>query len=213
MAELKLPEEDRKALVMLGALPPDTLNQMLIAIEQSPAAVASVPGLSPGDAEQLMDALNDMYRIREFNEVDIDKFVSDICEALREHDQLTLADEPKFRERLTRILDIDTLTIAAKAFILHSEHEHRFCTARILTDARPVYGPSVSDPPAAMIVTHTLKVSYHEGPAARLNDIYFSLGSTDLDELLDLLDRAKKKAKSLQEAFGASKIRFIDPQQ
>ena len=64
-----------------------------------------------------------------------------------------------------------------------------------------------------MIVTHTLKVSYHEGPRGNLNDIYFSLGSKDLEELLGFLHRAKDKAKSLREVFDSTKTRFIDPQQ
>jgi len=212
---LDIPESDRKALAVLRDLPPDTLSQLLLEIERSPGSVPSVEGVSPKDAKQLMDVLNDMHRIRAFAEVEIDRFASDICETLREQDQLKQSDEPKLRERLTRVLEIDALAIAAKASILHGEHEHRFCSARILTDARPVYGPgqSPSAPPPAMIVTHTLKVSYHEGPRGLLNDIYFSLGSKDLTELLELLHRAQDKAKSLQQVFDSSKTRFIDPQQ
>jgi len=215
MPGLAIPESDRNALAVLRRLPPDTLSQLLIDIERSPESVPSVAGVSPKDAKQLMDVLNDMHRIRAFSEVGIERFVSDICETLREQNQLEQSDEPKLRERLARVLEIGALAIAAKASVLQAEHEHRFCSARILTDARPVYGhdQSPSDPPPAMIITHTLKVSYHEGPRGHLNDIYFSLGSRDLAELVELLHRAQEKAKSLHGVFDSSKTRFIDPQQ
>ena len=215
MPRLDIPESDRNALVVLRDLLPDTFSQLLLEIERSPESIPDVAGVSHKDAKQLMDVLNDMHRIRAFSEVEIDRFVSDICEALREHDELKESDEPKLRERLVRVLEIETLAIDAKASILQTEHEHRFCSARILTDARPVYGQSqsASDPPPAMIVTHTLKVSYHEGPRGSLNDIYFSLGSKDLAELLSLMHRAQDKAKSLPKTFDTSKTRLIDPQQ
>ena len=99
--------------------------------------------------------------------------MSDVCEALRELQELDARKEATLRDRLTRLLDIEALNIAAKATLLHLEHEHRFCTARILTDARPVYGDDVETPPSTMVIGHTLKISYHEADDVR--DIYIAL--------------------------------------
>jgi len=213
LAELSIPKSNRLGLAILREMPDDVLKALLIAIEKSPSSVPVIPDVSSQDAEQVKDALDTMYAIRAYNEVSLEEFISDVCEALRENDELKPQEEPQFRERLTKLLDIEALSIAAKALALQTEHEHLFCSARILTDARPVYGKSVSESPAAMIITHMLKLSYHEGGAGRLNEFYIGLGSNDIAELRSVLDRADEKEKSLRATFDSSKIRFIDPQQ
>jgi hypothetical protein len=193
-------------------MPDVTLNAFILEIERSPDS-PSVPNLSPSDTGQALDALNTMYTIRAFNEVSLDEFIDDVCEALREYGELKPPEEIRFRERLTRLLDIESLSIAAKGAALQSEHEHLFCSARVLTDARPVYGKSVTNPPAAMIITHELKLSYHEGPGGRVREFYIGLGSGDLAVLQEHLQRAGDKAKSLRTALEMSKLKFIDPQE
>jgi hypothetical protein len=213
MPGLNIPRQYRPAFAIIRELPEPALNDMLLQLERSPDSAPTVENLPPEDAKQVADALKAMYQIREFHEVELDEFVSDICDALRQYKEWKDSDDLKFRDRLTSLLDIEPLNIAAKAVTLLSEHEHAFCSARVLTDARPVYGKSVLDPPAAMIITHTLKLAYHEGPGGRLNDIYIALGSNDLAELHEVLSRAANKAKSLRTAIQASGLRFVDPQE
>ena len=193
-------------------MPDATLNALILEIERS-ADPPSITNLSPDDTKQAVDALSTMYTIRAFNEVPTQEFIDDVCNALREYEELTSTDEPNFRERLARLLDIESLNVAAKGAALQSEHEHVFCSARILTDARPVYGKNVSDPPAAMIITHALKLSYHEGPGGRIREFYVGLGSRDIADLQEVLQRAEDKAKSLKAAIDVSKVKFIDPQE
>lgn len=212
MPVLDIPESDRAGLAIFRKMSDDVLNALLAEINRSPGPVPVVENLSPGDAEQVMDAIKSMYRVRAYTEISLDKFISDICEVLRKDGELKENEEPQFRERLMRALDVQALNIAAKAFTLHTEYEHLFCEARILTDARPVYGENVSESPKAMIITHTLKIYYHE-TAGRPNEIYIGLGSNDIKTLRTILDRAEEKARSLQNAFETSKIPFIDPQQ
>ena len=212
MAELSIPKSDRAGLAILRDMPDSALNTLLLEVGRSPATVPTVPNLPPSDAEKAMDALNTMYTIRAFSEVSTEEFIADVCEALREYNELKPSEEPVFRERLARLLDIEAFSIAAKAASLQSEHEHLFCSARVLTDARPVYGKNASDPPVAMIISHVLKLSYHEA-AGRLREFYIGLGSNDMAELREVLKRADTKAKSLRDALGPSKIKFIDPQE
>lgn len=193
-------------------MPEDVFQSLLLEIERFAGAILQIKNLSPDDGKQVMDAVNSMYRVRAYAEVPLEEFATDVCEALVEHSDLKLEEVPQFRERLTRVLDIETLNIAAKASILLDEHEHLFCSVRIITDARPVYGKSVSEPPEAMVITHILKIDYH-GAGGRLHEMYIGLGSNDIKELRNALDRAEEKAKSLQAAFEASKIKFIDPRQ
>jgi hypothetical protein len=212
VAALSIPKDDRAGLALVREVPEGVLNDLLLAIEKSPASPI-VNNLSPDDIERIMGTLTTMYRIRAIHDVPLDEFVSDICESLLEHGELTTADEPKFRERLTKVLDIEALKVASKAVALQNENERNFCTARILTDARPIFGNNVSAPPEAAVITHTMKLSYHEGAGGRIHDIYVVLGSHDLADLREVLDRAEEKAKSLRNFFSKANMRFIDPQE
>jgi hypothetical protein len=207
---LNIPKNVRNGFAILRDIPDAVFNELLVEIERQ-AAPPSVKNLSTTDIEQLVDAITAMSAVRASAEVSVEQFAADICESLRELGELKPDQEPRFSERLSRLLDIETLKVTAKAFALYSEHEHLFCSARILTDARPIYIDDPSAPPMAMIITHTLKIDYH-GAGGRLHEIYIGMGSNDIDEIRDVLDRAEKKAKSLRAAFDANKIRFIDPQ-
>lgn len=212
MPVLNIPPDDRLGLAILREMPDEVFQSLLIEIDRSPASVPTVKNLSPGDAEQVMDAVNSMARVRAYAEVDVEEFATDVCESLIEYKELKSEEVPRFREKLTKLLGVEALNIAAKAVALLGEHEHLFCSVRVITDARPVYGKSVSEPPAAMVITHILKIDYH-GAGGHLHEFYLGLGSNDIRELRAALDRAEEKAKSLQTAFEAAKIRFIDPQQ
>lgn len=213
MPGLKIPEEDRPGLALLRRIPDEVFQALLIEINRSPSSIPKVQSLSAEDAEQLFDSLNTLYRVHgHHDDIKLEEFISDICEALRGYNELSVEDEPGFRDRLWSALNIDALRIATKAFSLSGEHEHLFCTARVITDARPVFADNVSEGPAAMVITHNLKIEYHD-VIGELNEIYIGLGSADITELRGVLDRAEEKAKSLRAALMAAKIKCIDPQQ
>lgn len=211
MPILNIPPDDRLGLAILREMPDEVFQSLIIEVNQSAASIPTVKGLSPGDAEQVMDAVNSLARVRAYADVDVEEFASDVCESLVKYEELKPTEGFRFRGRLATLLGIEGLNLAAKAFSLLGEHERLFCSARIITDARPVYGSSVSDPPAAVAITHILKIDYH-GAGGHLDEIYIGLGSNDLKELRSVLDRAEGKAKSLQAVFEKSKIKFIDPQ-
>jgi hypothetical protein len=208
LAELEIPKEDLEGLAILREMPEESLNAFILAIEREPV-VSNITGVSPEDSKHAFDTLSTLYTIRAVGEVDTAIFVSDICEAMREDGQLQPADEKRFKERLSRLLEIDRLKIAAKAATLRVEHERMLCTARILTDARPVYGEDVTAAPAALIITHELKITFHEGPSGGLQEIYLGLGSKEIAQLQEQLKRAEDKAKSLRTSLQQSQIAII----
>jgi len=211
LSTLNVPKNDRLALAILRELPEDAFNQLLAELERSPTAVPKLSNLSADDTESVFDVITSLYRVR--GEVPNEEFIEDLCESLFEHNDLPRAAEPAFRERLARVLDIEALSIAGKAIALHAEYDNLFCSARILTDARPVYGKNPSDPPEAMIINHTLKLDYHTGASGHIAEFYIALGSQDIQELQQILLRAEEKAKSLGAVIAKANIRVIDPQQ
>ena len=213
MPGLSVQKSDRAGLAILREIPDSAVNVLLQEVEKSPSSVPVIPGVSPEDVERVKDALDTMYGIRAFHDVPLKEFISDVCDSLREHKELDATDEPKLRERLARLLAVEPWIVAAKALVLQNEHERNFCSVRILTDARPVFANGVKGPPSAMVITHTLKLSYHEGAGGHLSDIYLSFGSNDITELRDALNRAEDKAPSLRTLLEAGNVRIIDPQQ
>jgi hypothetical protein len=195
---------------MLREMSEAAFSSFLLAIEKSPQSVPVIPGANPQEVAQAREALDTMYKIRAYHDVPLEQFTDDVCESLREHKELQPSDEPLFRERLNRLLDIDALIVAAKATVLRQENERNFCRIRIITDARPVYANGAAGPPSAMVITHTMKLSYHEGAGGHLSDVFLSFASKDIAEIRAALTRAEDKAKSLRETFAAAQIRFLD---
>ena len=213
MAALNVPKNERLALTILRQLPEPAFDQLVAELERSPTAVPKIPNLSPDDTTALSEVIESLHRVRAYSEVSLEEFASDVCESLFEHNDLTPATESAFRERLLRILSIGALAVAGKAVALHLEYDHVFCRARVLTDARPIFGEDVSAPPPAMMITHTLKLDFHTGPTGRIEEFYITLGSGDLQVLQYALQRAEIKAKSLGTAIKNTNVRLVDPQQ
>jgi len=210
---LSIPKSERHGLAVLREMPDEAFSSFLLAIEERPHSIPVVPDTSSDAAEQAKEALESMYRVRAYNEVSIEQFIDDVFESLRGHKELEAEDEPAFRDRLNRLLSIETLLLAAKATVLRQAHERNLCSIRVITDARPVYANGPSVPPAAMVITHTMKIEYHQGVSGDLSELYISFESEDIAEILAAFSRAEEKARSLRDLFSAAKVKFIDSQE
>lgn len=220
MTDLRIPGEHRRGLGRLYNLSDSEAGELLASIkvvvskEQSDDLAASqfpeVAGLSTEQLAEILDTLVALYGVRISAEVSIEEFIVDICEALQSHGsqdfQLPPESVERFSSRLKKFLSIDALNRAAKARVLRYEHERTFCTARIFTDARPVFEDAVGRPEATVIF-HMLKIAYHE--AGDVKEIYVSLDENDLDELRDVIKRAELKSKALKEALNEGRLKVV----
>jgi hypothetical protein len=213
VAIFSIPKDDREGFVLLRDISEEAFNQLLLTLEADEPDYSSVKGLTPQQAERIKDSIHTASFVRVSADVSLERFVNDLCESLLADDNsfFRSSDEQRFRERAARILGSESIVVIAKALTLRSEHERQFCRARILTDARPVYADDPSAPPAAMVITQTLKIEYH-GAGGRLHEIYLGIGPDGISELMDVLDRARKKTKSLEAALEGSNMVLIDPQ-
>ncbi len=143
-----------------------------------------------------------MYGSMDISGDSAEKFAADVCDTIQAYKDPSLptkeVDWSEFKSYLTQILSLDdTLGVSAKASQLRSEQDHVYCTARILTDLRPVYGRDVDKGPLAAVVVHQAKITYHENGEETTKDFYVALDSSDIVELKKLLDRASRKEASL----------------
>lgn len=113
-----------------------------------------------------------------------------------------------FHSRLTQILSLDdTVGIVSKATYLSGEHEHILHNAELFTDLRPVFKSDPQQEPIGAIVTHNLKLTYHDGPDMKI--LFLALNSDNLQTLRTLLDRAESKANSLRSYLGAHSLPIL----
>jgi hypothetical protein len=105
------------------------------------------------------------------------------------------ADLSHARERFKRLLNITTLNTLSKAIRLQRDGERLYCDAKILSDIRPVFGDDVSQGPISVVITHTLKLGYHEGDDHK--EFFIVLDAQDLINLSEVIERAHEKAETL----------------
>ena len=170
MPYLTIPDEYAPGLAQLIALPDQAIRELTSALAESQAFVdikdasvgtslisAKVPSVPVKDLRRIMAALLSLYSVRASFDVSAEEFLEDLVRAIKRsrRPELTLDDpdlDRAFRHRLRELLALSGLTTASKAIVLQHEHEHTLCTARIFTDARPVYGEDVTTPPNAIAV-------------------------------------------------------------
>lgn len=218
MAKLNIPERYRAGVSAIRNLDDASVRAIKAALKQAgpqkPDDLARV-GRTPSDmavtaVESVLDvpnlnligpALAALYDVRSSREGSVEEFadqVSDALESIPEADlRLPHAERAKFKENLIALLSADFFTVVFKLRDLEIEHERTFCTARIVTDLRPVFGVNVEDGPKAMLLVHNLRLAYHKGNE-KAQDFYVSLDSDDLRMLRQLIDRAEAKARALE---------------
>jgi hypothetical protein len=111
------------------------------------------------------------------------------------------------KERLIRLLGIEAISVNSKAMALAYEHEHIFQSARIFTDIRPIFGYSVQDVPNRYIFFHTLKIRYTDD--GRMKELFLALDTADLQNMIEVLERAKMKVESLKSAFDGVGLQYV----
>lgn len=180
------------------------------------ANVASkVESIEESDLNAAMDALISLFALRDSMDTTAPEFASTIANALEDSgaEELAFPDPDSrrhFEAALTRLLGIEPLEVAAKAIGLAYEQDHIIHgRPRVLTDVRPIFGSGPTDPDlrGAMVV-HTLRLDYHVG--ARVEELFLALDADELDELIQVLERARSKAHALESYLRGSDIHYVD---
>ena len=181
----------------------------------SSLALRQIRSVSGAELRKIIRTLVALYSVRASSDASLEDFVGDVARAMERAAREDAEPNPyagtQFKDRLLRLLGFPALDAASKALYLQAEHERTFCDAKILTDARPVYLGAPTDSPQSAVVTHTLRLAFHEHESGGLKAIYIALDGDDINKLRDLLDRAQQKAKSLRALLEKAGVQFIFP--
>jgi hypothetical protein len=159
---------------------------------------------------RMIETLYTLYHIRELSGVKHSQFLEDLIDGIKETPDLKLPrkDLPKFQSLLGKLLNIDTLKTVAKAARLQRDSERLYCNAKILSDIRPVFSEDPTIRPESAVLTHALKIGYHEGGDHR--EFHVALDFEDLVSLGAVVHRAIAKDKTLRELMKSARLASLD---
>lgn len=158
-------------------------------------------------ASDLVDALTALVILQTSHEWGIDE----VADAIAAADNLDLDTESRSQlaARLRVVLKASSLLVNAKAADLAGAHERVFHLARIVTEARPVYGEDADVAPAAAVITHFLELAYF-GPNGDVESVYVGLNEASLSTLARQVERAQAKTVSLRKFLNDQGLYVFD---
>lgn len=212
-----VPEQLRPGAVRLASLADATFEALLgVCGKEKPtlsrqslvgAVTREVAPLTPEEVKPLIDAAIGLAT----GQLSLGLGVDDFAQRISQSTSLDLPEQEsrrKLGERLAHLLRSDSISISAKAIDLIGESSHVFLGVRIVTDIRPVFREDQEATPVAVFKLHTLKLSHLQG--GRFADFFVTLDPTDLDVLSEAIDRARRKANSVDALVGNTAMINLD---
>jgi len=224
---LKIPSEDRRALVLLLSLEEESKTGLLAQLSNLNPALStedladqledSLPGLNRRSLLEICRVIVVLYRVRSALEEKEDDFARNIWSSLdlvdREGVEKKGVTADVAVDFLKEILSCSsTIRLISKASDLLSFHEKVYLKSRIITDARPVYREDepVTEAPIGTLLINMLNINYLDGDRKR-KDVFFALEPRDLAELKGQIERAEKKNKSLEKTLEVANLKSFNP--
>jgi len=165
--------------------------------------------VSEDEASTLLDALVGAWNVGQRSELPLDQAARFVSAS----ELLDLSDGEReiLEQRLRQLFESATLGLFGHAFLLFAEDERAYCTSRILSDLRPMFGKNDDDlAPSAALIRHTLKVDVHVD--GKLESIEISVNDRALRQLSGNIDRALLKAEALRKIAHDADLQVVDIQ-
>jgi methionine synthase II (cobalamin-independent) len=216
MAAIEIPERYKGGLIKLITLSENSVDQIISAFEGvapkffpeelSKDVISKIEGVSPDDLLEIISAILILSKHRVHDDIPPEELAEQIVQALSD---VKKNQQQGLKRRLVRFFQIETLLISAKASSIMLSHENIFCSARIITDVRPVFGSDPSVTPNAAVTVHMLNLSYHH--EGQIKELYIAMDALDIDTLRIALDRADLKGQSLKSLIKRAGLTHLDP--
>jgi len=220
MMTVRLPDTLRPLILRIGITDDATFNAVSAALDSMPAtvdkgrivrhAVAACQGLDEREVRSIAEGALGLRSLFAYQNSNEREFIAGLLVSLesKKGEASGGFDAGAFSVRSERLLQSKALGISAKALQLLFESRRHIVGSRVLTDIRPIFGDNATEAPIAAIVTHTLRLQFHE--ADRNSELFFSLDRQDVATLVEALRRAIEKEDSLNEYFDNKGLQIIE---
>jgi hypothetical protein len=212
--EITVPPQFRAGFEKLARLKPGPFDQLVevlnvsqLSLNLDPTVDAACKGMRSVPKRDVREILASLYSLAAFS-IGSEDSVEDVSRAVaasimagedRNTSETAAARLTEIlSERLTTLLHVKNLHVAAKAAGLISSHPKVFTNARLMTDLRPIFDSEQGNHLVAAVRAHQLKIEYFEN--GRPQSFYVTLDDKDVETLKRIMDRAARKSKAI-EAF------------
>lgn len=219
---LTIPRSESPKLAKLVQLSPASLEAVKNALADCPpklraeglvkALEGKVAEVDPSTLSELVHLLVSLAWVRADSERDAKAFAHDVVTAAKSNSEIPEpgdGDWDGFEARLADVLSLERpLGITAKALFIAYQFPRHFHSARVLSDARPIYSNDPNENPSAFIVAHTLKIDFHEN--GKDHEWFATLDRRDLEALKEAAERALAKDTSLKALLERTGVPVLD---
>ena len=160
----------------------------------------------PDEGDLLVDALTNAWMFGK----DADLTQEGAAKIVASSELLELSESERrvLSGRLATLFHEPVLDLLAHATSVRAEDEHSYCTSRILSDLRPMFGRDKDATPIAALIRHSLKFEVHVDD--RIESIVLAVNDIALREIAANIERALNKADSLRKIAHSANIRVVD---
>ncbi len=222
MAELRIPPRFRPALIQLAEKNDESIDELCSLLESNPDILTSrqialehankLVKFGADEGFAVVEALIPLMFTKATYAPSTAELVRDITKSLKSGDKgepkLPSLSVSRFQVILTRILDLSSIALKAKALSLAADCQRLFTDAKIISDMRPVFGRSVTEPPLGVVVLHSLRIDFSEDGSER--EFFVHMDSKDLQELQACVTRALDKDASIRRLVDRSKLQVFN---
>lgn len=214
MASMRIPERYLPGFKRIATLDQEAMQSLLNAMSQVKLSLSRkdlsenisslVKGIADTEIDEIMAAVTAMLELQEVTGATDEKLAQDLSEALKTnfHD-LSSEQANQIESRLSEILSLqDGIGIVSKARHLYQDYEHLYVSGKIITDIRPVFKTDLDSNSSmeGILIVYSLKIQYVE-EGANGKEFFVALDETDLQELSEQIERAKKERRAIKQFF------------
>ena len=206
----RIPDDYKSGIRTIISLSDKDLDTLIKLFEENPIVLnirefnqkilPKIDFLESSDANKLIDTIGSLYELRLNLDISTEEFVDEIVAVINEDkdDLLDISPEniDKFKERLSHLLNIKSLSLRTKAANLIVDNQIIFRDAKLISDIRPIFGADVEDAPIGTVLVHTLKLEYIENDYPK--SFHIALDDTDVTNLITLLKRTQIKSETIR---------------
>jgi len=174
-----------------------------------------VKDIQPAELEAICRVVFILYSMKQRTGIPSQELAEDVSKSFVESIAKDFQCPPEksglLSSRIKTLLGFEkTAAVAAKAHNVMTEHKHTFCSARILSDIRPVFTDTPELASAAVII-HNLQIGFHDGGTGEHEEFYVALDTDDIQSLKEVIARAEKKTIALQSILKSSNVPYLEP--
>lgn len=216
---IRIPDKRKKPIRELVTMSPAVRARFIEAVRSAEAIidpselishVVEKTGIDEPTVRPIISMLVSMYTASDGSPVEFSEQVAESAQDALGDDRQELGDWGLFAQDLAKLLSCDkSLGIIAKIQDVRQEYGRLFCSARVLSDIRPVFGSDPTAAPLAAAITHTLRITYHEREDHK--EFHCALDAADLRQLRDLVERAISKEAAIRVEIDKTAMRFFEP--